>query len=58
MEHKVKKAVIKPSNLQPEFVELLHPGYSINHTATLNTNNNISVMIIIAGASLSEQHTD
>ena len=37
MEHKEKRVLIKPSNLQPEFVELLHPGYGINHTATLNT---------------------
>ena len=37
MEHKEKRSPIKSSNLKPEFIELLHPGYSINHTATLNT---------------------
>ena len=37
MEHKEKRSPIKSSNLKPEFIELLHPGYSVNHTATLNT---------------------
>ena len=31
------RAVIKLSNLQTEFVKLLHPEHSINHTATMNT---------------------